>query len=58
MLVGMLNEILDGQSSCLFSNEPLDKRPVRTIQDFVSHSEEHLESHLLQNGLYLSLYIL
>jgi len=34
MLVGMLDEILDGQSSFLFSNEPNEKRPVMTIQDF------------------------
>ena len=33
--VGMLNEILDVQSSRLFSNEPFEKRPAMTIQDFV-----------------------
>jgi len=36
MLVGMLNEILDGQSSCLFSNEPFEKRHVMTISFFLS----------------------
>jgi len=37
MLVGMLNEleILDGQSSCFFSNEPFEKRHEMNIQDFV-----------------------
>jgi len=35
MLVRMLNEILDGESSCFFANEPFEKRPVMTIQDFV-----------------------
>jgi len=28
-------EIFDGQTSGLFSNEPFDKRPVMTIEDFV-----------------------
>ena len=39
-------EILDGLSSCLFSNEPFEKRPVMTIHNFVEHSDEHFESHL------------
>jgi len=51
-LVGRLNEILNGQSSCPFSNEPFEKRPVMTIQDFVLHSDELFESHLLRNVLY------
>jgi len=32
MVIGMQIEILDGQSSGLFSKEPLEKRPVRTIE--------------------------
>jgi len=39
-------EILDGLSSCLFSNEPFEKRPVMTIQEFDQHSDEQFESHL------------
>ena len=39
-------EILGGQSSCLFSNVPIQKRPVMTIEDFDSHFEDHFESHL------------
>jgi len=35
MLVEMQIELLDGQSSCLFSNEPFENRPVMTIEDFV-----------------------
>jgi len=37
MLVGMLNEleILDGQKSCFFPNEPFEKRHEMTFQDFV-----------------------
>jgi len=63
MLVEMQVEIFDGQtlglfsngsfkdeSSGLFSNEPFEKRPVMTIEDFVVHSDDHFESHLLGNG--------
>ena len=46
-VIGMQNEILDGQSSALFWNEPFEKRPVMTIEDFVLHSDDHFESHLL-----------
>jgi len=35
MLVETHIEILNGQSSVLFSNEPFEKRPVMTIGDFV-----------------------
>jgi len=42
----MQNEILDGQSSDLFSNEPFEKKLVITIEDFVLHSDDHFESHL------------
>ena len=47
MLVEMLVEILDVQSSCLFSNESFEKRPVMTIEDFALHSDDHFECHLL-----------
>jgi len=47
MLVGMQIEILDDQSSALFSIVPFEKRPVITIEDFVLHSDDHFESHLL-----------
>jgi len=40
------------QASCLFSNEPFEKRPVMTIEDFVSHSDDHFESRLLRHGWY------
>jgi len=52
MLVATRIEILDGQSSCLFSNQPFEKRPGMTIEDFDLHSDDHFESHLLGNGLY------
>jgi len=51
MLVGMQIKILDDQSSGLFSNEPFEKRPAMTIEDFVLHSDDHFESHLLGIGL-------
>ena len=51
MLVEMQIEILDDQCPCLFSNEPFEKRPVMTIEDFVLHSNDHFESNLLGNGL-------
>ena len=57
-------EILNDQTSRLFSNkpsnEPFEKRPVMTIQDFNSHSDDHFESHLYieshlpGNGLFLN----
>ena len=63
MLVEMQVEILDGQtsglfsngsfkdeSSGLFSNEPFEKRPVMTIEDFVLHSNDHFESYHLGTG--------
>jgi len=52
MLVEMQIEILDGQSSGLFLNEPFEKRPVMAFEDFILHSDNHVESHLLGNGLY------
>jgi len=51
MLVETQIEILDGQSSGLFSNEPFGKRPVMTIEDFALHSDDHFKSHLPWNGL-------
>jgi len=51
MLVETQTKILDGQSSCLFSNEPFKKRPWMTIEDFGLHSNDHFESHLLGKGL-------
>jgi len=60
MLVEMQIEILDGQSSglfsngpCsgLFSNDPCEKRPVMTIEDFDFHFDDRFESHLLRNRL-------
>jgi len=39
--------------SGLFSNEPFEKKPVMTIEDFVLHSDELFESHLLANALYI-----
>jgi len=53
MVMRIQNEILDDQSSCLFSNEPFEKKPVITIEDFVWLSHDHFESHLLGNGLCL-----
>jgi len=59
MVIGMQNEIFDGQSSGLFSNEPFERKSLTTIEDFVLHSADHIESrlyiesHLLGNGLYM-----
>jgi len=38
MLVEMQVDIFDSQSSCLFSNEPFEKRPVMTTEDFNGQS--------------------
>jgi len=57
MVIGMQSEILHGQSSGLFSNEPFKKRPVMTIEDFVLHSNDLFESRLLGIGLYIYTYI-
>jgi len=46
-------EILDGQSSGLYSNEPFGKRPVLTIEDFDFDFDDNFESHLFGNGLYM-----
>jgi len=48
MLVETQIEILDGQSSYLFSHEPFKKRPGMTIEEFgLLHPDGHFESHLL-----------
>jgi len=44
-------EILDGQSSGLFSNVLFEKRPVMTIVDFGFYCDHRYESHLFGNGL-------
>jgi len=53
MVIGIQNEILDGGTWFLFSNEPYEKKPVMIIEDFVFNSDDHFESHLLGNGLYI-----
>jgi len=37
-------EILDGQISGLFSDEPFEKRLVMTMEDFNFHFDDHFES--------------
>jgi len=54
MFVERQIEILDSQSSGLFSNEPWERRPVMTIEDFDFHFDDHFASHLLRNGRYKS----
>jgi len=53
MVVEMKFEILNGQSSGHFLNEPFEKRPVKTIEDFQFHFGDHFEFNLSGNGLYL-----
>jgi len=55
MVIGIQNEILDSESRLLFSNEPFEKKPAMTSEDFVSCSDDHFESRLLWNGLYETL---
>jgi len=52
MVIRIQNEIPDGQSSGLFSNEPFEKKPVKIIEDFVWHSDDYFGSHFLGNWLY------
>ena len=52
MVIGMEMEILDFQSSCLFSYEPFEKRPAMTIEDLHFPFDDHFECHLFGNGLY------
>jgi len=52
MVIGIQNEILDGENCGLLSIEPYGKKPVMTIEDFVLYFDDHFESHLLGNGLY------
>ena len=51
-------EILYGEIWLLVSNEPLEKRPVMTIEDFIWHSDDHFEPRLRGNGLYVPCEIL
>ena len=44
IVTGTEIKIPNGQNSCLFSNEPFEKRPVMTIEDFDFHSADHFES--------------
>jgi len=53
MLVEMQIKSLDCQSSRLFLNEPFEKRPLMSVEDYVLHSDDHFASHLLGNGLYM-----
>jgi hypothetical protein len=52
MVIGIEIEILDGQSSGLFSNEPFERRSVMTIEGFAFHFDDHFGFLLLKNGLY------
>jgi len=52
MVIRIQNEIPDGQSSGLFSNEIFEKKPVKPIEDFVWNLDDHFESYLLGNRLY------
>jgi len=36
-----------------FQISHLQKTPVMAIEDFVLYSDDHFESHLLGNGLYI-----
>jgi len=51
-------ESLDSQSSCPFSNEPVEKRPVMNIKMDIEILDGHFESHLVGNGLFVVWYIL
>jgi len=51
MLVKSQIQIFHGRSPGLFSNEPFEKRPVMTIEDFVVHFDDYFESHSLGSGL-------
>jgi len=52
LVIGMEIEILDFQSSCLYSYEPFEKRPLMIIQHFHFPFDDHFECHLFGNGLY------
>ena len=53
IVIRIQNEILDGQTWFLFSNEPFGKKPVMAImiEDFVWHSDDHFKSHLQVPGM-------
>jgi hypothetical protein len=54
-------EILDGQRSFLFSNEPFEKSSVMSIrvrvEDFDLHFDNNFKSRLFGNGLYEHLFL-
>ena len=50
MVIRIQNEILDGQSSGLFSNGTFEKKPVMTIEDFVSFGILMAISSLIFSG--------
>ena len=50
-VVGMKIEILDGRKLGLFSNEPFEKRPVMSIEDFHLQFDNYFESPLVGNRL-------
>jgi len=52
MVIGMEIKILDGQSSGLFLNEPLEKRPAMIIEEFEFHLDDHFVSYVFGIGLY------
>jgi len=53
MHVGMQHEILDGHRRSLFKQLIWKETWNLTIEDFDLHFDEHFESHLLVNGLYV-----
>jgi len=52
MAIGMEIGIVNVQFVGLFSNRTFEKRPG-TIHDSDFHSDDHIESHLFRNGLYV-----
>jgi len=52
IVIRMEIEILHGQTSGFFSNEPFEKRPVMTIEDLDVHSDDRFYSHFSVIGLY------
>ena len=51
MVIRIQNEISMVKVQVSFQYEQFKKIPVMTIEDFVLHSDDHFESHLLGNGL-------
>ena len=54
---GIQNEILDGESWCLFSNEPYEKKTAMTIEDFVLYSDETISSLIFSGTGYTTQYL-